>query len=105
MHCVGLTWRAHLHCSVQFSRSVVSDSLQPHGLQHARLPFPSPSPWSLLKLMSIESVMPSNQLIFCCPLLLLPSIFLSIRVFSNELVGQSIGVSASLSILPMNNQD
>ena len=42
--------------------------------------------WSLLKLMSIESVMPSNRLILCCPLLLLPSIFSSIRVFSNESV-------------------
>ena len=42
--------------------------------------------WSLLKLMSIESVMPSNYLILCHPLLLLPSIFPSIRVFSNELV-------------------
>ena len=42
--------------------------------------------WSLLKLMSIESVMPSNDLILCCPLLLLPSIFPSIRVFSNESV-------------------
>ena len=41
--------------------------------------------WSLLKLMSIESVMPSNHLILCHPLLLLPSIFPSIRVFSNEL--------------------
>ena len=41
---------------------------------------------SLLKLMSIESVMPSNHLILCCPLLLLPSIFPSIRVFSNESV-------------------
>ena len=40
--------------------------------------------WSLLKLMSIESVMPSNHFILCCPLLLLPSIFRSIRVFSNE---------------------
>ena len=40
--------------------------------------------WSLLKLMSIESVMPSNHLILCCPLLLLPSIFPGIRVFSNE---------------------
>jgi len=40
--------------------------------------------WSLLKLMSIESVMPSNHLILCCPLLLLPSIFPSIRVFSSE---------------------
>ena len=42
--------------------------------------------WSLLKLMSIESVMPSNHLILYCPLLLLPSIFPSIRVFSNESV-------------------
>ena len=41
--------------------------------------------WSLLKLMSIESVVPSNDLILCHPLLLLPSIFPSIRVFSNEL--------------------
>ena len=40
--------------------------------------------WSLLNLMSIEVVMPSNHLILCCPLLLLPSIFPSIRVFSNE---------------------
>ena len=63
----------------------------------------------LLKLMSIESVMPSNHLILCCPLLLLTSIFPSIRVFSNESVfesgGQSIGVSASASVLPMNIQD
>ena len=42
--------------------------------------------WSLLKLMSIELVMPSDYLIFCRPLLLLPSIFPSVRVFSNELV-------------------
>ena len=42
--------------------------------------------WSLPKLMSVESVMPSNHLILCCPLLLPPSIFPSIRVFSNELV-------------------
>ena len=42
------------------------------------------NPWNLLKLMSIELVMPSNHLILCCPLLLLPSIFPSIRVFSSE---------------------
>ena len=64
---------------------------------------------SLLKPMSIESVMPSNHLILCRPLLLLPSIFPSIRVFSNESVftsgGQIIGVSASTSVLPMNIQD
>ena len=60
------------------------DSLRPHELQHARPLCPSPTP-SLPKLISIESVMPSNHLILCCPLLLLPSIFPSIRVFSNEL--------------------
>ena len=61
---------------------------------------------SLLKLMSIESVMPSNYLFLCRPLLLLPSIFPSIRAFSNELAGvQSIGVSASASVLPMSIQD
>ena len=43
-----------------------------------------PNCWSLSKLMSIKSVMPSNHLILCCPLLLLPSLFPSIRVFSNE---------------------
>ena len=64
-----------------FSHSVVSNSLQPHGLQYVSLPCPSQSPWSLLKLMSIESVMPSNHLILCCPLLLLPSIFPSISLF------------------------
>ena len=69
-------------CSVQFSRSVVSDSLRPHELQHARPPCPSPTP--VTRLMSIKSAMPSNRLILCHPLLLLPSIFPSIRVFSNE---------------------
>ena len=61
--------------SVQFSHSVVSESLRPHELQHTRSP---------PKLMPIVSVMPSNHLILCRPLLLLPSIFPSIRVFSNE---------------------
>ena len=66
--------------SVQFSRSVMSNSLQPHGL-HASLSITNF--WSLLKLMSIKSVIPSKHLIFCHPLLL-SSIFPSIRVFSNE---------------------
>ena len=63
---------------------------------------------SLLKLMSMESVMPSKHLILCHPLLLLPSIFPSIRIFSSQLFtsgGQSIGVSASTSVLPINTQD
>ena len=63
----------------------MSDSLQPYGLQHARLPCPSPTP-KLAHLMSIQPVMPSNHLVLYCPLLLLPSIFPSIRVFSNESV-------------------
>ena len=64
--------------------------------------------WSLLKLMSIESVMPSHHLIICCPLLHLSSIFPSISVFSNEsalhIGGQSFGASASASVLPMSIQ-
>ena len=70
--------------SVQLSRSVMSDSLRPHESQHARPPCPSPTPGVHPKLMSIESVMPSNHLILCHPLLLLPPIPPSIRVFSNE---------------------
>ena len=63
--------------------------------------------WSLLKLMSIKSVMPSNHLILCRPLLLLPSIFPSIKVFSNESALSSGGqsIEASASVLPMNTQD
>ena len=60
----------------------MSDSVWPHGLQHARPPCPSPTP----RVYSVESVMPSNHLILCRPLLLLPSIFPSIRVFSHESV-------------------
>ena len=63
----------------------VQSDIHPHGLQHARLVLSTTSSWSLLKLMSIGSVMPSNHLIFYCPLLLLPSIFPSIsQVFSND---------------------
>ena len=64
---------------------------------------------SLLKLMSIESVMPSNHLILCCPLLLPPSVFSTSGSFPMSQFftshGQSIGVSASVSVLPMNIQD
>ena len=61
----------------------MSNSLRPHELQHTRPPCPSPTP-RVHPPTSIESVMPSNHLILCRPLLLLPSIFPSIRVFSNE---------------------
>ena len=62
----------------------MSDSLQPHAARQASLSITNP--WSLAKYMSIESVMLSNHLIFYHPLLLLPSVFHSIGVFSNELV-------------------
>ena len=72
-------------CSVQFSHSVMSDSVTPWTASHqASLSIINSQ--NLLKLMSIELVMPSNHLILCCPLLLLPSIFPSIRVFSSESV-------------------
>ena len=72
--------------NVQFSHSVMSNSLQPYGLQHARLPSLSiTNSQSLLKLMFIKMVMPSNHLILRHPLLLL-SISLNIRIFSNESV-------------------
>ena len=67
----------------QFSCSVMFNSLQPPGLQHA---WSIANSQSLFKLMSLESVMPSNQLILCHPLHLPPSIFPSIRVFLNESV-------------------
>ena len=62
----------------------MSDSLPPHKLQHVRPPFPSPTPRVHPKFMSIESVMPSSHIILCRPLLLLPPIPSSIRVFSTE---------------------
>ena len=76
--------------------------------RQASLSLQSSNSQSLLKLMCIELVMPSNHLILSRPLLLLPSIFPSIRVFSNESVlgirWPNIGVSASASVLPMNIQ-
>ena len=98
-------------CSVHFSTVQL--------LSHAQL-FSAPwtavlqaslsitSSWSLLKLKSIESVMPSNPLILCYLLILLPSILPGIRVFSNEsavhISDQSIGVSASASVLSVDIQ-
>ena len=72
--------------SVQLSSVQPLSRVRSQGLQHDRPPCPSPTSGVYLKLMSIESVMPSNHLIFGCPLLLLPSIFPSIRVFSDESV-------------------
>ena len=71
--------------SVQFSHSVMTDSATPWTAAH-QASLSITNSWSLLKLMSIESVMPSNHLILCHPLLLLPSNFPGIRVFSKESV-------------------
>ena len=76
-------WYLHSQFS-QFSCSVMSNSLHTHGLQHARLPCPSPNPGAYSNSCPFESVMPSNHLILCRPILLPPSIFPSIRIFSNE---------------------
>ena len=87
----------------QFSPSVAYDSLQPHELQHTRIPYPSLSP-GICAVISLKSVMPSKHLNIGCPLLLLSSIFPSTRVFSNELVLRIMWPkywSASASVLPM----
>ena len=98
------------HCNIfQFSSVVQSCPTICHPRTAARqVSLSITNSWSLLRLMSIELMMPSNHLILCHPLLL-PSVFPNIRVFSNELVlcnsGQSIAVSALASVLPMNIQD
>ena len=86
-HCKSLVVKALRQLLLLLlSYQAVSDSLKPNELQHARLLCPSLSPQSSSKLMSIESVMSFNHLILYHPLLLLPSSFPSIRVFSKELV-------------------
>ena len=91
-----------------FSCSLVSDSLQPQRLQHTRLPCPSPSPRGLFKLMSIESVMPSNHLSFCHSLSSCLQSFPASGSFPMSWLfssRQSIEASASASVLPQNIQD
>ena len=70
----------------QFSCSVMSDSLRPHGLQHARPPCPSPAPGVCSVSCPSGWRCHPNHLILCCPLLLPPSIFASIKIFSSESV-------------------
>ena len=103
------TWYHDHFCSVQFSRSVMSDSLQPHELQHARPPCPSPTPgvhsnsrpssrWCHPAISS--SVIPISS----CP----QSLPASESFPTSQLLawgGQSIGVSALASVLPKNTQD
>ena len=96
-----------MNSSVQFSSSVISNSLRPHRLQHARLSITNSQ--SVLKLTSIKSVMPSNPLSSVIPfsscLQSFPASgsFPMSRFFTSG--GQSIGVSTSASVLPMNIQD
>ena len=98
--------RNTLHVLLLFGISVVSNSLRPHGWQHTRLPCPSPS--LLLKLMSTESVMPSNHFVLCHPFLLLlqsfpaSGSFLISQLFASG--GQSIGASVSATVLLMTIQ-
>ena len=101
-----------MHCqfsSVQFSRSVMSDSLRPHGLQHARPPCPSPTPgvYSNSCLLSLwchpttsSSVVPFSSRLQSFPAL---GSFQMNQFFTSG--GQSIGVSTSTSVLPMDTQD
>ena len=88
LRCLSFCWLFPLlhrifFSSVQFSHSLMSDSLGPHESQHTRPSCPSPTP-GVHSNSSIESVMPSSCLILCHPLLLLPPIPPSIRTFSNE---------------------
>ena len=107
---IALNYLHERTLTIQFSLVAQScPTLRRHGLQHSRSPCPSPTPGAYSNSCP-ESLMPSNHLILCRPFLLLPSVFPSIRVFSSESVlfasgGQSIGVSASASVLPMNIQD
>ena len=91
-----------------FSCSVVSYSLWPHGLQQARLPCPSLSPGVFSNSRPLSQwCYPTISLILCHPFLFLPSVFPSIRIFSSQLFSsgvQSIGASASASVLPRNIQ-
>ena len=95
--------------SVQFSRSVISYSLQPHGLQHARTPCPSPTPRVYpnscpLSCDAIQPVLSSGVPLSSCPQCFPASgSFPMSQFFASG--GQSIGVSASTSVLPMNTQD
>ena len=94
--------------SLQFSCSVMSNSLRPHGLQHARPPCPSSIPRIYSNSRPLRRMMPSNHFILCCPILLSPN-FPDIRSLQMSQFftsgGQSIGVSASSSVLPMNIQE
>ena len=88
LSCMSCLYVLYVNLFLWFSCSVMSDSLWPHGLQHSRVTCPSPSPRAYsnsVTYITHELVMPSNHLLHF-PLLLLPSIFPSIRIFSKESV-------------------
>ena len=108
-YCCSMFFNETVVITYQFSRSVVSDSLRPHELQHARPPCPSPTPgvypnpcrlsrWCHLAISS--SVVPFSS---CPPSFPAPGSFQMSQLFASG--GQSIGASASTSVLPMNTQD
>ena len=101
------TWLCVWYTVLLFSHSVVSNSAIPWTAAHQASLFFTIS-WSFLKLMCTESVMPSNHLILCWPLFLLPLISASIRIVSSEwalcIRWPNIGTSASASVLPVNIQ-
>ena len=90
---------------VQFSHSVVSNSLQPHGLQHSRPPCPSPTPRVYLNSCPLSQTISSSVVPFSSHLQSFPASgsFQMSQFFASG--GQSIGVSVSTSVLPMNIQD
>ena len=108
-HILSLSEQFCYLFSFQFSRSVVSDSLRPHGLQHARPPCPSPTPGACSNSCPLSrwchptnssSVVPFSSYLQSCPA---SGSFQMSQLFASS--GQSIGVSASTSVLPVNIQD
>ena len=103
------SWRSSCICLYQFSHSVMSDSLWPHGLQHARLPCPSPTPGAYSSSCPLSPwwhpTILSSVITFSSCLQSFPASgsFQMSQFFTTG--GQSIGVSASKSVLPMNPQD
>jgi len=101
--------RDFIFSSFQFSCSIMSDSLQPHGLKHTRLPCPSPTPWVYSNSCPLSQwchpVISSSVIPFSFHLQSLPASgpFPMSQLFSSD--GQSIGVSASASALPMSIHD
>ena len=104
-----MLFRKQIMGLVQFSRSVVSDSLWPHGLQHPRLPCPSPTPRAYSNSGPLSQWCNSTISTSVIPFSSHPQSFPASGSVPMSLLftsgGQSIGVSASTSVLPMNNQD